>query len=650
MNRTYALLAVTTAALLVYANSLFNGFAYDDLWIVQQNERVHQLRDMSKIWLTPYWPSFGSELGLYRPFAIFAFALQWAISGGEPWFFHLVNVLLHALVSILVFLLIEKLFTRTAAFAGALVFAVHPLHTEAVANVVGQNELWAALGVLGACLIYVSRPQGVPASLKRKAAILVLYAIALLAKESAVVLPGLLVLLDFVQQRVTLTRAGLLQYARGMLLFITAFCAVLAAYLLLRHSVLGNLAGTDAAPGLPYLREDGRVLNAFRAWPEFVRLLFFPLDLTVDYAPGVILPVISITPMVVLGMLLVAVVVLLALSTPQAPRAGIAAGWFLITILPVSNFFFPIGVLIAERTLYMPSLAAAFLAGFAWEGMSKAAERETRRLSLALAVVILAFFSIRTVVRNPDWDSLQTVWHSLGRDHPESYRAQWLNAIDMWNKGRPDLAERYFQIAYKIWPRDSQMLTEWGNFYIGQQKYDKAIPLLEQSRDMTPFVPRTHEFLAYAYLYGGRPQEALKTAQHANSMEGAHRSINYPTIAGAHERLQQYDQAAQAWAAAVSVKGGDLWLNWAMRARAEAKAGDKEQAIRSADTALSKTKNEPRSSAAVKQLKQAIMNGCYNSPPSRTALQDRRSLSGKPPCDPMIGWQVMVGTPTAGTR
>lgn len=640
-------MVVALAAILVYANSLWNGFAYDDLWIILRNDRVHQLRDMSKIWLTPYWPSFGSELGLYRPFAIFAFALEWAASGGAPWFFHLVNVLLHALVSILVFLLIEKLFTRPAAFAGALIFAVHPLHTEAVANVVGQNELWAALGVLGACLIYVSRPDGVATSLRRKFAILVLYAIALLAKESAVVLPGLLVLLDFVQGRAAPSRESGLRYARSMLLFIAAFCAVLGAYLALRHSVLGNLAGTDAAPGLPYLREGHRVLNAFRAWPEFVRLLFFPLDLTVDYAPGVILPVESLTPMVMLGMLLVVVVVLLALTTPQAPRAGIAAGWFLITISPVSNFFFPIGVLIAERTLYMPSLAVAFLAGFAWEAAAKTAERETKRLVAAFAIAIITFFSIRTVVRNPDWDSLQSVWRSLGRDHPESYRAQWLNAIGMWNQGRLDLAERYFEIAYKIWPRDSQMLTEWANFYIGRQKYDRAIPLLEQSRDMTPFVPRTHEFLAYAYLYGGRPADALKSALHANAMDGAHPSINYPTIAGAHERLQQYPEAAEAWGKATATKGGDLWLNWAMRARAEAWAGKNEAAKRSADAALAKTKNEPRSSTAVRQLLQAIETGCYTSPSPTTPQAPKLSSQ---PCDPMIGWQVMIGTPAAGVR
>lgn len=632
IKRSHAILLVAVAALAVYANSLWNGFAYDDLWIIKQNDRVHQLRDLSKIWLTPYWPSFGAQLGLYRPFAIFAYAVEWAISGGQPWFFHLVNVILHAAVSVLVFLFIEKLFNSRTAFAGALIFAIHPVHTEAVANVVGQNELWAALGAFGACLVYVSRPEGVRISAARLLAVLGLYLMSLLAKESAVGLPVVLVLLDFVQRRVQLERHELMKYVRALLPMVAAFAALFAVYLVVRFNVLGTLGGTDAAPGLPHLREQYRVLNALRAWPEFVRLLFFPLDLSVDYAPGVVMPVESVTPMVLLGAILLGAVVLLTLATPRAPVPGLVAGWFLLTILTVSNLFFPIGVLIAERTLYLPSFAMCLIAGLAWDAAMRSTQMESKRLAYALATVTVVFFSARTVIRNPDWDSLNTVWRSLSRDHPESYRAQWLTAVNMWSQGRPDLAERYFELAYRLWPRDSQMLSEWGNLYIGQQKWDKAIRLLEQSRAMTPFVPRTHTYLAWAYLHANRPADALASAQRSLQLEGPDRTIIYPVIARAQEQLGKYPEAVDAWATAVQTRGGDIWLNWAMRARAEASAGKKDAAIRSADVALTKTNNEPRSSGSVRQLKRAIESNCY---PSGGA------------CDPLIGWQLAVGTSAA---
>ena len=633
MNRKLMIMAVVTAAVLVYANSLFNLFAYDDIWIIARNDRVHQLRDISRIILTPYWPSFGSELGLYRPFTILAFAVEWAISGGAPWFFHLSNMLLHATACVLVFYLIERLATSRAAFAGALLFAVHPLHTEAVANVVGQGELWAAIGVIGACLIYINRPEGVRISYGRTAAILLLYALSLLAKESAVVLPGLLVLLDFVQGRVTYDKEQLKRYIPAIGFLIAMCCVVLLGYLTLRLSVLGNLAGTDAAPGLPYLREKYRVLNALRAWPEFMRLLFFPIDLSVDYAPGLILPVESLQPMVLLGALLVFACVALMLNTPKHPRAGFAAGWFLITVLPVSNFFFPIGVLIAERTLYLPSLAVCFLAGIAFDEALNSTARESRRLAVALAAVVAIACGMRTFVRNPDWKDLAAVWKGLSRDHPESYRAQWLNGVGMWSQGKPELAEKYFQLAERIWGRDSQFLSEFGNFYIGQRNYPKAIEYLERSRDMTPFVPRTYEFLGYAYLYAGRPEDALKTAQHANSMGGAHGALTYSIIGGAYDRMHRYDDAAGAWRTATRAKDGDLWLNWAMLGRSLAAAGRKQEALAAVDVASKKTMNEPSLQNVVTKLRGAIETNCY---PSGTG------------CDPLEGWAVSAPNPSTG--
>jgi tetratricopeptide (TPR) repeat protein len=630
-SRRIMLLAVIGAALLVYANSLYNGFAYDDIWIIARNDRVHQLHNLRSILFTPYWPTFGTELGLYRPLTVFAYALEWAVSGGAPWFFHLVNVLLHVSACLLVFLIVERLLSERAAFAAALLFAIHPLHTEAVANVVGQGELWTALCVLFACAIWVRRAPGKPDA-RTLAAILLLYALSLLFKESSVVLPGLLVLLDVIAPSHPVTQSPS-RYAKEMAFPLSMMTLILLGFLTLRVSVLGNIIGTDAAPGLPYLHEQYRVLNAFRAWPEFVRLLLFPMDLSVDYSPGMILPVTSLTPMVALGALMVLGCVALMLAAPRYPRAGLIAGWFFLTILPVSNLLFPIGVLIAERTLYLPSLSVCLLAGLAWDYACRSVP-ETRRLATAVSVAIIVVFSGRTVVRNTDWDSLLTVWHSLERDHPESYRSQWLRAISLWSENKPRLAEQYFLLAYRIWPRDSQMLKEFGNFYIGQRRYDKAMEYLERSRNMTPFVPQTWELLSYAYLYGNRPKDALRSAQHATTMEGYQRSLSYAVIAGAYYKLGRYADAVGAWRIVTRSRGGDLWLNWAMLARSLAAAGNKSEALGAANVAYSKTLNRPPLQDVINKLKVAIESGCY--PKGQV-------------CDPLEGWAVAGATSVPAT-
>ena len=630
LKRSHAILIVAAVALLVYANSLWNGFAYDDSWIIVRNTRVRDLTDLHAIFLTPYWPNYGPELGLYRPLIIFLFALQWAVAGNAPWFFHLSSVLAHAAVCVFVLLLVEQLISRRAAFAAALIFAVHPLHTEAVANVVGQAEIWAALGVLGACLIYVTRPAGVAISWNRRLGILAIYACVLLIKESAVVLPGLLVLLDFAQRRVQLTRDGLLRYIKAVDFMLVALAIVLCAYLTLRVSVLGNLAGVDAAPGLPFLREEHRILNALRAWPEYMRLLFLPIELSVDYAPAIILPVESFTPMVMLGALLAVGTFVLMLVTPWQPRAGLVAGWFLLTVLPVANLLFPIGVLVAERTLYLPSLAVCLMAGIAWEALARPQYESRRRLIYGFAALIVVLFAARTVIRNPDWKSLAAVWQGLRRDHPESYRAQWVNASEMWYRGNADLAEKYFVIANRLWHRDSQLQAELGGFYIAQRRYREAVHYLELSRTATPFVVPTYYNLAYAYLMADRPRDAIPTAWQAMSMGGQSGFI-FGTIASAYHKLGRYDQAAGAWRAATSQKTGNLWLYWAMMARSLALGGHDAAALDAAAGAAQRAQGTPAAEATVASLQTAIRQGCFP--------------DGEE-CDPLHGW--IIGVPAAG--
>src|SRR5688500_9739231 len=124
-----AAVLVCAVAILVYANTLTNQFALDDVTIIEHNPRVHQLRNLQAIWLTPYWPIYGHELGLYRPLVIFAYALQWNASDGAAWVFHATNVVLHATVCILLFwLLLVLTGSVMAALLASVIFAVHPVH------------------------------------------------------------------------------------------------------------------------------------------------------------------------------------------------------------------------------------------------------------------------------------------------------------------------------------------------------------------------------------------------------------------------------------------------------------------------------------------------------------------------------------------
>jgi protein O-mannosyl-transferase len=343
-------LGVFGAACLVYLNSLGNGFALDDVVIILQNPRVHDVTAMRQIWLTPYWPDHGAQFGLWRPFAIYAYAIQWAVGGGSPLVFHVVSVALHALVSVLVFSLLNRLTATMPAFWGALIFAIHPVHTEAVANVVGQAELIAAASVLMACVAHASRRSGAGPPRRSVLLIGVLFAVAVMTKEHAVVLPALLVLVDLAQRRVQPSSQAVLAYARSMAGLAALLSGLTLAYLVVRYHVLdGSLVGQHAGPQLHYLHGEHRLVNALRAFPEYLRLLVWPASLAADYSPAMILPVDSISPMVVVGALLLAALAAMAVAAPWLAGVALPAAWLLVSLLTVSNFFFPVGVLVAER-------------------------------------------------------------------------------------------------------------------------------------------------------------------------------------------------------------------------------------------------------------------------------------------------------------
>jgi tetratricopeptide (TPR) repeat protein len=631
---------VAIAAIGVYWNSLANGFALDDVYIIQINGRVHQLSDQARIWLTPYWPGFGTELGLYRPFAIFMYAVEWSLGGGAAWIFHAFNVAFHAAASVLAYFLLRTLLGASLpALLGGLLFAVHPVRTEAVANIVGQAELIAAIATLGACLLYATRPAGVRTGWVRRAALVILYMLAILAKESAIVLPGLLVAIDLTQRRVVVSRNSFRAYLSHAFTPLFLLVAVAVAYLVLRVEVLGSIGGVDAAPSLPFLREHQRVPTAFRAWPEYVRLLFFPADLASDYSPAVILPVEGMTPMALLGAIILLLTITLALFTPLMPAAGLPAAWFFITVLPVSNLLMPVGVVVAERLLYTPAFAVSLIAAFAGRALQPVLDLKpkSRRLAWVTAAGVLALMAGRVVVRNPDWKDTYAVWDAIVRDHPESYRAQWVESGYAYQAADPDLGLRYLVRANRVWPNDGQLLNELATRYIGRAMYKPALPLLERSRTYVNWNDRTELLLAQAAIGAGEYGRALDAVIRADRL-GANQAATLPLYAQAYDGLRRAPEAVGAWRATVRNPYGDVWVYWSRLARALAIHGDDQSALAAVDSARALLQaTDTTSINLVHQLQAAIGRDCYRIAPIQRAESSC--------ADPLESWRVVAPHP-----
>lgn len=430
MNAKKVCLAVALCAGVVYLGTLWNQWAMDDLPIIAQNPLVHSLAGVWRAFLTPYWPP-GVGGGLYRPLPVATYALDWRLHS-VVWF-HVVNLLWHMGTSVAVAVLGRRLANDVGGLVAGLLFAVHPVHVEAVANVVGRAELFAAcfavLAVYGA-LVRDSLTWT-----------LLAWAAALLSKESGVVVPLLVGWgwLTGVGRPVSIRRVG--AYAGG-------FALVALAYGLLRHTALASYGATvSLAPQFIGATPFQIRLTAVATFADFARLLVFPGTLRVDYSPNErVLAASAADPLVWLGVAcFLAWGALMWLAWRKGWRVeAFGLGWVGLALLPVANLLFPVGILVAERTLYLPSAGLALAAG------SALARLRRPRLQLAVAALVVAG-GVRSALRVPVWHNSASVVLSEVDDSPRSFDGYW-RMIGMYEAIRqPEKALQVYRVADSLY-------------------------------------------------------------------------------------------------------------------------------------------------------------------------------------------------------
>lgn len=462
-------------ALAASASSLGNSFAYDDVAIVANDWRIHRLVAPWQFFTREYW----SHFALYRPLTSLAFAVEWRLGHGAPLGYHLVNVLLYLLICLQVYQLAVRLLGKWPGWWAAALFAVHPVHVEAVGNAVGQSELWAAACVLGAVNYYISVRERLR---YRDIAILsALYAAGCLFKEHAVLLPGLLIAAELTVFRGSL--AGTVRRRETTWLYVSLMM-VCIAYLVTRSQVTGSFVGERAAAALAGLDLRERILTMLGVVPEWARLLIAPIHLQADYMPQEIPIARSVGARQVPGALLLVSFIGLAWKTRhRQPALTFAACWMAITLLPVSNLVVPTGILLAERTLFLPSVGLALAAGVgcSWIISRVGSRARLRGVLVGTGAVLLFAGAVRSVVRQPVWRDSETLFASLLVDAPRSYRTHWAHAHTLAASGDRAGAERAYRTALELFQDDPRLLAEMGDRYSTMKRCSDAMPLYQRS-------------------------------------------------------------------------------------------------------------------------------------------------------------------------
>ena len=284
-TRGWAAPLIAVLALASSAVGIVNRFTYDDRYIIELNPVMRSLHEWWRVFQGSYWPKDWGGDG-YRPLTILAYRIEFVVGGHSPALFHGVNIALYAAVSVLVFALAKRVLPLWAAWIAAALFAVHPVHVEAVANVVGQAELTVAAALVTSMYLYVRDRQAGSLRLRTAAIIVVLYAIACFSKEHGIVLPALLVASDLtVINDATPWRKRI----RTLAPFFLALTVVAVCFVAVRSKVLADHGIGGFQPFTPFstlhITTRDRVLTALSVVPQWVRLLFWPARLSSEYGP-----------------------------------------------------------------------------------------------------------------------------------------------------------------------------------------------------------------------------------------------------------------------------------------------------------------------------------------------------------------------------
>ncbi len=445
-----AAVAVVLAAVVPFAGTLRYGFALDDAPEVVQNGHIRSLAAIPQMFARGAWDGAGEASPIYRPLTTLTYALNHAAAGLSPSGFHLVNVLLHAVVSLLVLALALRLGLPLAAgAAGAILFAIHPVHVEVVANVAGRKDALAAAFVLLAVLAHAAAlgRAGRGWTLLPPLAL----AAALLSKENGITALGAFVAWDPLFGREAWAR----RRGRAVLLY-AAYAATVALYLWARTRAVGSL-GIPLATipivenPLQHLGLVPRLLTAVAVLGRGLGLLVFPVTLSPDYSFDAI-PIVE-TALDPRFLASAAALVALAWAAVRArrgwPVVTFAVLWYAATVVPTSNLLVPVGTIFGERLLYLPSVAFSLAVAALVARVLADPRPAVRRVAAVAALAAATLFSARTVAYASVWSDEVSLFSAAVRAVPGSAKAHELLGAALMEVGRVPEGVHALEVAVR---------------------------------------------------------------------------------------------------------------------------------------------------------------------------------------------------------
>ncbi|KDO24296.1 hypothetical protein SPRG_09933 [Saprolegnia parasitica CBS 223.65] len=499
-----AAMLVGAVAWATFANSIGNGFAWDDRGAILTNADVHSdVTPLSNLLWHDFW---GGDMHSpishksFRPLTVLSFRCNYAISGLTPWSFHATNVALHAIASMLVVVVGQRLQRSSRVpVLGGLLFAVHPIHCDSVASIVGRADILATVFSLAAILAYVPRAAKATPTPRHVASAMFWTLCATLCKENGATTFGILLVLECARAHEASPRR--LAALTGTLVLLVCVRVALNG----RHTLYVWSKYENEFATMQWGVSKWLTIAHLHGWYLFK--LLWPQHLCYDYGYQT-LPVLDSILDARNGLTLAAYAALACVLVcairspwPSPLRAYVALG--VCPFVPAANVLFPVGTVLAERLLYFPSVGFCLVLGLILDAATGVA---------------------RAVSRNRDWHSEHSLFASALTVSPSSVKVL-TNVAKELLASDPPRAAMYLERAVMLLPTYSLAHL---NLAAAYGKYDAAFGKpLHSMHHLIQSCELDRSSLAYASLglrlveFVARHGDAIPAARRRNILEKA---------------------------------------------------------------------------------------------------------------------------------
>jgi tetratricopeptide (TPR) repeat protein len=527
-----AVIAVLGAA--VYANSLSGQFVWDDTHLVKDNIYIRSFSNIPEVFLKSVQGRAGQRSNFYRPAQMLSYMIDYSVWKLNVTGYHITNTLLHIFAALCVFWLIFLLFKDilTAFLTGAF-FVVHPVHTEAVTYISGRADSLALVFMLLTFILYVRSVRAEPKS--PLIALVFLYALALLSRESSLILPVLLLLYHYAfKEKIK---------AKNFL----PLCSLAVLYIIARMTFLKGVAAVTIEHKSTMAQ---RIPGFFIAVFNYIKLLIMPLGLHMEYG-NEIFPLMK--PEVFFGILLFLGITAAVFAKKSDKLIFFGFGFFLITLLPSSNIY-PINAYMAEHWLYVPSIGIFLVA-------SGAAKNLYERKDLRIPVILfcgglIIFWGALTVRQNTYWRDPIEFYKRTLKYSPESGRV--LNNISVYyhDKGEKEKAADYLKKAIEEDPDYAEPYSNLGLVYHGQGRYEDAIELYKKAVQIAPDYSEAYNNMGLSYDEIGRADLAADAYKKAMELKPDYAKPYY-NLGNVMHDTKRYKEAVELYKKAIEINSRD---------------------------------------------------------------------------------------------